>query len=209
MAKRRSIADGYLEDLLTQAGSELDEPLLEQTAVRRAAKPKRSPTTHEEGAERDLELDKPRIQNTARRRVRPKRRPTKAEKATKTRTRARSSQRRPGRRSPWGDASVVLGARQVDFIDMLARTVRACGGRSVDRSDVLCALVDALDEGRIDFSRVSSVPAVKRAVRDRLSPPSLFQLPQAAVEASIKALIPIAEAMLELMIQRGRSSTRR
>ena len=209
MAKRRSIADGYLEDLLTQAGSELEEPL-EHAVVKPVAKSSRSPKTRVEEAQSDLEQGDPFEQpTTARRKAKPEPSRATPAKEKKTRSRGKSSRRGAATRSPWGDATVVLGARQVDFIDMLARTVRACGGRSVDRSDVLCALVDALDEGRIDFSRVSSVPAVKRAVRDRLSPPSLFQLPQAAVEASLKALIPIAEAMLELMTQKGRSATRR
>ena len=206
MPKRRSIADGYLEDLLTQAGSDAEEPL-EHTLVRPAAKLKRDSTASQQEKEEQAP-EEPIQPPAAKRRPRAKRSRTKPDKATKPSTRAKSSRRRTGARSPWGDASVVLGARQVDFIDALARTVRACGGREVDRSDVICALVDALDEGRIDFSRVSSIPAVKRVVRDRLSPPSLFQLPQAAVEASIKALIPIAEARLEMMVQKGRSSGR-
>jgi len=208
MAKRRSIADGYLEDLLTKADSELEEPF-EQAVPRRLAKPKHSSTTGADKAAAEPELEKPFEAAVVKRPTKTKRSPTKRVKKTKPRKRVRTPKRSEGVRSPWGDASVVLGARQVDFIDTLARTVRACGGRAVDRDDVLCALVDALDEGRIDFSRVSSIPAVKRAVRDRLSSPSLFQLPQAAVEASLKAFIPIAEAMLELMIQRGSSLKRK
>ena len=98
---------------------------------------------------------------------------------------------------------MLLGGRQIDFLDSLVRRLRKRGDQSADRQSVLRALLDGIDEATVDVSRATSVAALRHIVRTQLATPSLLRLPQTALDASIRFLSPFADLAL------GRTASRR
>lgn len=160
MADRRSIADGYLDELFTG-----------RTATADATDPSNPPERH--------------------RRHAPARRPKAAPSA-------RAKPAKPRRRNPeapWGAVTVTLGGPQVDFLDALVRTLRDYGDDRAHRDDVTQAILDAIDGAAVDFSGADSPAAIRTILQARLSPPSLLGRSMATLDASVRAVAPLAAAL--------------
>jgi hypothetical protein len=113
-----------------------------------------------------------------------------------------------GTEDKWGEVSVPLDRRQVEFVDSIVETLRAAGVRKANPQQVARVLVDAVLESRIDFSHIDSLEAMQRVVRASFRPPSLLDLPQSILDASLRALNPWTNGLIDLVRNRNRSSRR-
>ena len=93
-----------------------------------------------------------------------------------TRTTRKSSSRpraRRGRprthREAWTKVSVVMFERQVLELDRLTNVIRSKTGANLTRAEVIRALLDALDESRLDVTSVVSGAQLKRLLAQKLS----------------------------------------
>ena len=95
--------------------------------------------------------------------------------ATRTARKTSSSRPRPRRGRPrthreaWTKVSVVLFERQVLELDRLTNAIRSKTGANLTRAEVIRALLDALDESRLDVTSVDSGAQLKRLLAQKLS----------------------------------------
>ncbi len=72
-------------------------------------------------------------------------------------------------REAWTKVSVVLCERQVLELDRLTTTIRGKTGANLTRAEVIRALLDALNESRLDVTSVASGAHLKRLITQKLS----------------------------------------
>ena len=94
--------------------------------------------------------------------------------ATRTRTphghRPRPKRGRPRtHREAWTKVSVVMFERQVLELDQLTAAIRGNTGANLTRAEIIRALLDALNESRIDVTSVVSGAQLKRLLSQKLS----------------------------------------
>ena len=70
----------------------------------------------------------------------------------------------------WTKVSVVLFERQVLALDRLTTRIRSKSGVNLTRAAIIRALLDALEESRLDITSVVSDTQLKRLLAKRLSP---------------------------------------
>ena len=89
-------------------------------------------------------------------------------KSISSRPRARRGRPRTHREA-WTKVSVVMFERQVLELDRLTNAIRAETGATLTRAAVIRALLDALNESRLDVTLVTSGAQLKRMVAQKLS----------------------------------------
>lgn len=72
-------------------------------------------------------------------------------------------------REAWTKVSVVMFERQVVELDRLTATIRSKTGANLTRAEVIRALLDALNESRLDVTSIVSGAQLKRMVTQKLS----------------------------------------
>jgi hypothetical protein len=76
--------------------------------------------------------------------------------------------RRPGRppvhSEAWTKVTVVLFDRQIHFLDGLAATIRAQRGVGISRAQLIRALIDAVNDAKLDLTASTSEAEVKAAL---------------------------------------------
>ena len=81
--------------------------------------------------------------------------------------------RRRGRprthREAWTKVSVVMFERQVLELDRLTNAIRSKTGANLTRAEIIRALLDALDESRLDVTSVMSGAQLQRMLTQKLS----------------------------------------
>ena len=94
--------------------------------------------------------------------------PTRTARRTVTRPRARRGRPRTHREA-WTKVSVVMFERQVLELDRLTTAIRGKTGANLTRAEVIRALLDALNESRLDVTSVVSGAQLKRLLTQKLS----------------------------------------
>jgi hypothetical protein len=56
----------------------------------------------------------------------------------------------------WSKITVVMMDRQVEFLDRLSESIRDKSGKSINRAQIIRALVDFVDRSGIDLSEAKS-----------------------------------------------------
>jgi hypothetical protein len=69
----------------------------------------------------------------------------------------------------WTKVSIVMFERQVLELDRLTTTIRTKTGAHLTRAEVVRALLDALDESRLDVTSVVSGAQLKHLLATKLS----------------------------------------
>ena len=72
-------------------------------------------------------------------------------------------------REAWTKVSVVMFERQILELDRLTTTIRSRTGATLTRAEVIRALLDAVNESRIDITAVTSGAHLKRLISQKLS----------------------------------------
>ena len=72
-------------------------------------------------------------------------------------------------REAWTKVSVVMFERQVLELDRLTTAIRSKTGANLTRAEVIRALLDALNESRLDVTSVVSGAQLKRLLTQKLS----------------------------------------
>ena len=72
-------------------------------------------------------------------------------------------------REAWTKVSVVMFERQVLELDRLTTAIRSKTGANLTRAEVIRALLDALNESRLDVTTVLSGAQLKRLLSEKLS----------------------------------------
>jgi len=72
-------------------------------------------------------------------------------------------------REAWTKVSVVMFERQVLELDHLTAAIRGKTGANLTRAEIIRALLDALNESRIDVTSVVSGAQLKRLLSQKLS----------------------------------------
>ena len=93
---------------------------------------------------------------------------TRATRRTVARPRAKRGRPRTHREA-WTKVSVVMFERQVLEIDHLTAAIRAKTGAILTRAEIIRALLDALNESRLDVTTVVSGAQLKRLLSQKLS----------------------------------------
>jgi hypothetical protein len=93
---------------------------------------------------------------------------TRTGRRTLNRPRARRGRPRLHREA-WTKVSVVMFERQVLELDRLTTAIRSKTGAHLTRAEVIRALLDALDESRLDVTSVVSGAHLKRMLAQKLS----------------------------------------
>lgn len=93
---------------------------------------------------------------------------TRAPRRTVARPRAKRGRPRTHREA-WTKVSVVMFERQVLEIDQLTAAIRAKTGANLTRAEIIRALLDALNESRLDVTTVVSGAQLKRLLSQKLS----------------------------------------
>jgi hypothetical protein len=98
------------------------------------------------------------------------------ERASRTRARIRSQGKAgPGRppvhREAWSKVSVVLFDRQIHDLDRLTRDMRNKHGKTMNRAEIIRALIDGLIESGMDVAAASSEADLRARVARRLGTP--------------------------------------
>ena len=93
---------------------------------------------------------------------------TRATRRTVARPRAKRGRPRTHREA-WTKVSVVMFERQVLEIDRLTAAIRAKTGANLTRAEIIRALLDALNESRLDVTTVVSGAQLKRLLSQKLS----------------------------------------
>ena len=93
---------------------------------------------------------------------------TRATRRTVARPRAKRGRPRTHREA-WTKVSVVMFERQVLEIDQLTAAIRAKTGANLTRAEIIRALLDALNESRLDVTTVVSGAQLKRLLSQKLS----------------------------------------
>jgi hypothetical protein len=94
--------------------------------------------------------------------------PSRPTRRGSTRPRARRGRPRTHREA-WTKVSVVMFERQVVELDRLTTMIRSKTGANLTRAEVIRALLDALDESRLDVTSVVSGAHLKRLLAQKLS----------------------------------------
>jgi hypothetical protein len=94
--------------------------------------------------------------------------PTRPIRRGSSRRRARRGRPRTHREA-WTKVSVVMFERQVVELDRLTTMIRSKTGANLTRAEVIRALLDALDESRLDVTSVVSGAHLKRLLAQKLS----------------------------------------
>jgi hypothetical protein len=68
----------------------------------------------------------------------------------------------------WSKVSLVLFDRQIAYLDHLSATIRRKTGRSVNRTQIVRGLIDALVESRVNLTSVVSEHDVVGRLTERL-----------------------------------------
>ena len=76
---------------------------------------------------------------------------------------------RPAKSDAWSKVTVVLYDRQTMFLDRLALDIRGASGASISRAEMIRALVDVLEDGRLDLTSVTSESDMKAAIKAGLA----------------------------------------
>ena len=93
-----------------------------------------------------------------------------ATRTTRPVARPRPKRGRPRtHREAWTKVSVVMFERQVLELDHLIATIRRNTGANLTRAEIIRALLDALNESRIDVTSVVSGAQLKRLLSQKLS----------------------------------------
>jgi hypothetical protein len=88
----------------------------------------------------------------------------------RTATRPRAKRGRPRtHREAWTKVSVVMFERQVLELDRLTTAIRSKSGAHLTRAEVIRALLDALNESRLDVTAVLSGAQLKGLITQKLS----------------------------------------
>ena len=88
----------------------------------------------------------------------------------KAATRPRAKRGRPRtHREAWTKVSVVMFERQVLDLDRLTTAIRGKTGAHLTRAEIIRALLDALDESRLDVTSVVSGAQLKHLLAQKLS----------------------------------------
>src|SRR5262245_24752789 len=69
----------------------------------------------------------------------------------------------------WTKVSIVMFERQIVTLDRLTNAIRDKTGANLTRASVIRALLDALEESRLDVTAVGSDDQLKRLLAERLS----------------------------------------
>jgi len=77
--------------------------------------------------------------------------------------------RPPVHRETWTKTTVVLFDRQILYLDRLALDIRAKTGTATNRTAIIRALIDGLEESGLDLLGVTSEAEMKALVAGRLS----------------------------------------
>ena len=93
---------------------------------------------------------------------------TRTSRRTVTRPRAKRGRPRTHREA-WTKVSVVMFERQVLELDRLTTAIRSKTGANLTRAEVIRALLDALNESRLDVTTVLSGAQLKRLLSQKLS----------------------------------------
>jgi hypothetical protein len=93
---------------------------------------------------------------------------TRAVRRTVTRPRLKRGRPRTHREA-WTKVSVVMFERQVLELDHLTATIRGNTGANLTRAEIIRALLDALNESRLDVTSVVSGAQLKRLLSQKLS----------------------------------------
>lgn len=79
-----------------------------------------------------------------------------------------AERRRPGRppihSEAWTKVTVVLFDRQIHFLDGLAATIREKRGAGISRAQLIRALIDAVNDAKLDLTASTSEAEVKAAL---------------------------------------------
>ena len=95
---------------------------------------------------------------------------TRTARRTTAATRPRARRGRPRtHREAWTKVSVVMFERQVVDLDRLTTAIRGKTGANLTRAEVIRALLDALNESRLDITSVASGAQLKRLLSQKLS----------------------------------------
>jgi hypothetical protein len=93
---------------------------------------------------------------------------TRTSRRTVARPRARRGRPRTHREA-WTKVSVVMFERQVVELDRLTAAIRGNTGASLTRAEIIRALLDALNESRLDVTSIVSGAQLKRLLSQKLS----------------------------------------
>ena len=93
---------------------------------------------------------------------------TRTTRRTVVRPRAKRGRPRTHREA-WTKVSVVMFERQVLELDRLTTAIRSKTGANLTRAEVIRALLDALNESRLDITSVVSGAQLKRLLSQKLS----------------------------------------
>jgi hypothetical protein len=72
-------------------------------------------------------------------------------------------------REAWTKVSVVMFERQVLELDRLTTAIRSKTGANLTRAEVIRALLDALNESRLDVTSIVSGAQLKRMLAQKLA----------------------------------------
>ena len=95
-------------------------------------------------------------------------------------SRSRATLRIPGKPGPgrppvhnetWSKVSVVLFDRQIHDLDRLSRDMRAKNGKTMNRAEIIRALIDGLIESGMDVAGAGSEADLRARVARRLGTP--------------------------------------
>ena len=93
---------------------------------------------------------------------------TRTTRRTVARPRAKRGRPRTHREA-WTKVSVVMFERQVLDLDRLTTAIRGKTGANLTRAEVIRALLDALNESRLDVTSIVSGAQLKRLILQKLT----------------------------------------
>src|SRR5687768_7386237 len=79
--------------------------------------------------------------------------------------------RPPVHQETWSKVSVVLFDRQIHHLDRLATDVRGRNGKSLNRAEIIRALIDGLIDSGMDITSTGSEADLRARVARRLGTP--------------------------------------
>jgi hypothetical protein len=74
-------------------------------------------------------------------------------------------------RETWSKVSVVLFDRQIHDLDRLTRDIRTTSGKTLNRAEIIRALIDGLMESGMDVAGAGSEADLRARVARRLGTP--------------------------------------
>jgi hypothetical protein len=97
--------------------------------------------------------------------------PKKRPKTPGQRLTRRRRGRPPVHREAWSKVSVVLFDRQITHLDRLGAEIHASSGKTVNRAEIIRALIDGLIESGMDVTSAVSESDLRGKVTRRLGSP--------------------------------------